>query len=961
MSVDGLFPKLTSPKEIIAGHPLSPLPLPTPEPPTYFPYLDRSVTHDWIDSSLVTDKAAKTDDAEIPVHLWNQRTTLLLNITIASLNALRHCFFEWVCRQVYCSFCEYMQGKYGPEWRHSCTTGGRFKDFEWKRDLTTGRDAIWQFTSASWWEWDQGSALLFWRWPTSESRKAARDGFPIFVRDQKVKLSYTPTCQSISVDMKMRLGEKIGDIRRKKYVTKLKNNNICSFVDFFGVPKVLGPPPEEEILDIRVVYDGTRCGLNPLIWSPRFWLPTAHTAIRKVSYLSWMADYDFGEFFLNFPLPHHLRKFVGIQMQDLKEEIEEGGGEPVDGGEAWNRLLMGFKPSPYNSIRHYYHAEEFVTGNPIQPNSPLRWDWVVLNLPGPRLKDRAPFDPRFPWVYLWDDKRKCIAGSVVVYMDDGRINGNSVERAWQVLHRCSSRLQYLGMNVSLRKTKPPSQVPGAWAGALVACHHDKVTKSVTLAKWNKGKECGRRISEEMKKSCDGLLAFKPLERDRGFFVHLGMTFPSFNPFLKGIHLTLDSWRPNRKDDGWKMMDKEWIAYLNSLPEDKARSHALDLGGAKPPSQVKQAARLKADMKAILQLLNCDAPPIVNVRSKKWVEVIFGFGDASSIGFGDIFLGKEGLVRQIGIWIYGENLESSNFREFKNLIDALEREGDKGKLKDAFVLLCTDNSVVEIALFKGTSSSSKLLALVIRYRVLELRYGFRGLIIHVAGTRMIAQGTDGCSRGVTSEGVLAGKSMMSFLPLNMSAVQREPKLLPWVRSWAGEELIVLEPNDWFVRAHDIAGWEKQKSGFEFPYVKRSIYLWVPPPAACRVALEELRKARIKRHLSVHIMLVPRLMLPLWRKQFHKSFDLIVKIEAKTTIWGANMFEPLLLAIAFPYLRYAPFEVRFTPKMFQLQRDVQKMSQGDCLHAGDILRKFLLVAWKFPSMSRGMVRKVLYFEQ
>ena len=75
----------------------------------------------------------------------------------------------------------------------------------------------------------------------------------------------------------------------------------------------------------------------------------------------------------------------------------------------------------------------------------------------------------------------------------------------------------------------------------------------------------------------------------------------------------------------------------------------------------------------------------------------------------------------------------------------------------------------------------------------------------------------------------------------------------------------------------------------------------------------------------------------------------------------MFEPLLLAFSFPYLRYAPFELRFAPKMFQLQRDVQRMLEGDCVHAGNILREFLLVAWKFLSMSRGMVRKVLYFKQ
>lgn len=58
------------------------------------------------------------------------------------------------------------------------------------------------------------------------------------------------------------------------------------------------------------------------------------------------------------------------------------------------------------------------------------------------------------------------------------------------------------------------------------------------------------------------------------------------------------------------------------------------------------------------------------------------------------------------------------------------------------------------------------------------------MIHVAGTRMIAQGTDGCSRGVFMEGVMAGKSMLGlFIDLDKSAFARFARsrdLLSWVR-------------------------------------------------------------------------------------------------------------------------------------------------------------------------------------
>jgi hypothetical protein len=42
--------------------------------------------------------------------------------------------------------------------------------------------------------------------------------------------------------------------------------------------------------------------------------------------------------------------------------------------------------------------------------------------------------------------------------------------------------------------------------------------------------------------------------------------------------------------------------------------------------------------------------------------------------------------------------------------------------------------------------------------------------------MIAQGTDGCSRGVRLEGVMAGKDVLSFVDLGKSALERSPALL-----------------------------------------------------------------------------------------------------------------------------------------------------------------------------------------
>ena len=72
------------------------------------------------------------------------------------------------------------------------------------------------------------------------------------------------------------------------------------------------------------------------------------------------------------------------------------------------------------------------------------------------------------------------------------------------------------------------------------------------------------------------------------------------------------------------------------------------------------------------------------------------------------------------------------------------------------------------------------------------YGFTLHVVHVAGTRMIEQGTDGLFRGALLEGVMAGRDMLSFVDLALTAIQRHQPLLGFVKSWwdhSADQLIV----------------------------------------------------------------------------------------------------------------------------------------------------------------------------
>jgi hypothetical protein len=89
---------------------------------------------------------------------------------------------------------------------------------------------------------------------------------------------------------------------------------------------------------------------------------------------------------------------------------------------------------------------------------------------------------------------------------------------------------------------------------------------------------------------------------------------------------------------------------------------------------------------------------------------------------------------------------SNYQEFTNVVEALKEEGAIGQLVDCQVFFCTDNFTMEAAIYKGSSKSKKLHALVVRFLCLQSKFEVLVIVLHVSGKRMIAQGADGLSRG-----------------------------------------------------------------------------------------------------------------------------------------------------------------------------------------------------------------------
>ena len=123
---------------------------------------------------------------------------------------------------------------------------------------------------------------------------------------------------------------------------------------------------------------------------------------------------------------------------------------------------MGMKPSPYNSVRHYYWGEEFARGNPSNRRNPMGYNKIIFNLPG-----MDNYDPSRPKLTKWNSLSDCMAGDVITFVDDVRITGSSKGKCRAVHRQFASRMQYLGLQDAPRKFRPPSQVQaGAWTGTI---------------------------------------------------------------------------------------------------------------------------------------------------------------------------------------------------------------------------------------------------------------------------------------------------------------------------------------------------------------------------------------------------------------------------------------------------------------------------------------------------------------
>jgi hypothetical protein len=203
-----------------------------------------------------------------------------------------------------------------------------------------------------------------------------------------------------------------------------------------------------------------------------------------------------------------------------------------------------------------------------------------------------------------------VVADLFTYVDDQRCTGPTELECWDACRKIGSSNTFLGIQDASRKRREPSQTPGAWAGSVIRTDAGVVGVMVGQDKWEKG----QRLSQELWEMSEGyqregtLMDRKRLESIRGFLLYLTRTYPNMTPHLKGMHLTIDGWRPDRNGDGWRIPKR--------LSEERSKTPLLDQNADgewverffDKPAKVHAASRFRDDAYALRSFFDRASPP-----------------------------------------------------------------------------------------------------------------------------------------------------------------------------------------------------------------------------------------------------------------------------------------------------------------------------------------------------------------
>jgi hypothetical protein len=249
-------------------------------------------------------KAVKSDRMPVRVKDWNFFLALGLSEKVKAR--------KWVdaaenIRRVAIKWCRRNQLRKCLAYRRYKLITGEFTEF----DQGAITDAITRINATTWWEWKNGSRPFYWAWD-KDKQIPMRDGIHLWIREKMIPSWIRPQEAPKDPAILRLVVDKLMIAREKGYISM---GDVKLLIFYFDVPKGMD--------DIRMVYDGTKSGLNAALcppWSP---LRNVELLLRSVVPGTFMSNNDVGEMFLNFVLHSLIQERCGV---DLTKFFPVGSG-----------------------------------------------------------------------------------------------------------------------------------------------------------------------------------------------------------------------------------------------------------------------------------------------------------------------------------------------------------------------------------------------------------------------------------------------------------------------------------------------------------------------------------------------------------------------------------------------------------------------------------------------------------
>lgn len=540
--------------------------------------------------------------------------------------------------------------------------------------------------------------LLWWEFPP-EHWEELRDGCRMnFLDDPDPGLIDNSTMDGEQLDI---AAEFVDDLTRIGVLEAVPEEvDLLANAPLFSVPKP-GQPGEW-----RIIADMKRGGQNDYIGADPVHLPRAGDILSQLYSGGWSAIVDASKYFHNFPTHPDDRPYLGCI-------------HPRTGRQLWYLgLPMGSTSSPGIACRFGNSMlRDLVSCEPVFQGVLRENSWRSY------LGGEAP-DPALGSGLVRIGEDGLPAALVWGFVDDFKVHGPTKQKLITALNAFMDKALCLGIICQKVKLKAPAQVQ-KYCGFIydtrdiptLRIPEDKRTRALAVIRY--------------------LLAGGPSQRLSRLALSVGV----------GLLQSLVDATPHRI--GQTFLRRLYDRLHEVEGEGKV---PLPTGSARYFTRVYLSPEDQLDLRWWEAALGMGIH--VQASHGEPGSLAIAWGDGSGTGTGGTFqvIGHDyncaPLEAWMGTWRPVVHSFSSNWKELRTLVHSLDRLAarDDGPTR-CTLFYFTDNLVTYYIVTGGSSSSSELQKLIRRIKLLELQLNLKLEVVHVPGTHMITQGTDGLSRGI----------------------------------------------------------------------------------------------------------------------------------------------------------------------------------------------------------------------